>query len=166
MALSRGRKAAITRQNNAKTLKAMARLQRMIERIPKEVRKSLRQELAKGAEGIVADMKAAAPVDSGDLQDSIDWRFGDEDRIAYSQGAGGNHELSVRISAGNDFVRYAHLVEFGTAPHTNGGMYAGSENPGAPAQPFFYPAIRGNKRKLDRRMNAVIRDAVKKSRNG
>lgn len=35
---------------------------------------------------------------------------------------------------------HAHLVEFGTAPHINAGLFAGSEHPGTAPQPFARPA--------------------------
>ena len=37
-------------------------------------------------------------------------------------------------------VFYSHLVEFGTAPHINGGIFAGSKHPGTRPQPFMRPA--------------------------
>lgn len=35
---------------------------------------------------------------------------------------------------------YARFVEFGTAPHINGGRFAGTMNPGTPPRPFLRPA--------------------------
>ncbi|WP_058599100.1 HK97 gp10 family phage protein [Aureimonas ureilytica] len=163
--LSKGRRAAITRQNNAKTLKAKARIAQTLKRIPAEAKKEIRRELAAAAEGLCVEMRGRVPVESGELRDSITWRYGDQARVLYSQGGGGDHELSVRISAGNYDVRYAHLVEFGAAPHIAGGQHEGKQHPGAPAQPFFYPTIRGNKRKIDRAVsNAVIR-AIRRARS-
>lgn len=35
---------------------------------------------------------------------------------------------------------HAHLVEFGTAPHVNGGQFAGTKHPGTAPRPFARPA--------------------------
>lgn len=147
-------------------------------RIPPAVALEARRALGEAAGGIVAKMKARAPVDDGDLQMSITYRFGDEAQIKYSQtlgparfgsnfrstnGAGNNNALSVRISAGNTDVRYAHLVEFGAAPHIAGGQFAGAKHPGAPAQPFFYPTFRAERKPAGRKVARAWRKALKQA---
>ena len=68
----------------------------------------------------------------------------------------------MRISAGNTFVRYAHLVEFGTAPHAQGGKFAGTMHPGTPAKPFFYPMYRLGKKRAKSRITRGVNRAAKK----
>ena len=144
----------------------LERFNAKLKKLPKEAREEMRKAVAASAEEIVNLQKKLVPIDHGDLQMSITWRWGTEQRIAYSQDFGqvqGGHELSAVISAGNSRVRYAHLVEFGAAPHTAGGKFEGAHHPGAPAQPFFYPGWRSGKTRAKRRINSAIRKAAKKA---
>lgn len=137
--------------------------------MPKAAKEEVRKAIAASSEEIVDLMQRTAPVDDGDLKKSITWQWGDEARIAYSQTLGtvsGNHELSARISAGNGKVRYAHLVEFGAAPHVAGGKFEGARHPGAPAQPFFYPNWRLGKKRAKSRISRAIGKAAKKVAGG
>tara|TARA_R110000868_G_scaffold25149_3_gene98218 strand:+ start:2306 stop:2806 length:501 start_codon:yes stop_codon:yes gene_type:complete len=63
-------------------------------------------------------------------------------------------KAAVEMFIGPDYNvagRHAHLVEFGTGPHINGGTFAGSQHPGTAPQPFMRPAWDAEGRKtLDR----------------
>jgi HK97 gp10 family phage protein len=133
--------------------------------MPPAVRSAVKQALAQGADDVTDAMKRLVPVDSGKLQGSIRQTWGGR-KVAYASlsgaaSASGDPELTVTISAGDSGVRYAHLVEFGTAPHINGGRFAGSRHPGAAAKPFFYPAYRANKRRVKARISRATTKAVK-----
>lgn len=149
--------------------------------LPVMVREEMHKALAAGGEEIVDLQKRLAPIDDGDLQMSITWRWGDEAKIAYSQSMGtvrGQHALSIAISAGNSAVRYAHLVEFGAAAHTIRPKQAGGKlvfyrggrkvtadkvsHPGARAQPFFYPGYRTGKKRAKSRISRAVSAAAKK----
>lgn len=133
--------------------------------LPAEVRSSIKQALAQGADEITEMQKRMAPAKSGDLRNSIKQTWGgDKERYSsLSVGAGGGDpDLTVRISAGNSKVRYAHLVEFGTAPHINGGKFAGSQHPGTTAQPFFYPPYRALRKRVKSRISRATTKAAKK----
>lgn len=138
------------------------RLLKKIAALPKVTREEIRKSLAESANEIVDLQRRAVPVDTGNLKDSIDWHYGDAEKIAHSQGAGGDHELAVRISAGNTFARHAHLVEFGTAPHPQGGKFAGTMHPGTPAQPFFFPMYRLGKKRAKSRITRAVNKAARK----
>jgi HK97 gp10 family phage protein len=129
----------------------------------------VRNALNKSAKEIVAAQKAAVRVKSGKLRDSIVWQPSDAARIKYSQGGGSKSvsapgSIGVRISAGNSRVRYAHLVEFGTASHPQGGSFKGTQHPGTPPSPFFYPVYRARKRAVKARVKRAIKKAVSLSR--
>ncbi|MBL0374033.1 HK97 gp10 family phage protein [Rhizobium sp. KVB221] len=133
--------------------------------LPKVAKDEMRKAVADSAEEIVDLQKRLAPVDDGDLQMSIKWRWGNEKREAYSQDFGsisGSHELSARIFAGDSKVRYAHLVEFGAAPHIAGGKFEGAQHPGSPKQPFFYPGWRTGKKRAKSRISRAITKAAKR----
>lgn len=146
-------------------LEGRARLLAKMAALPKEVRSAIKQALAEGADEITEMQKRLAPVKDGDLRDSIKQTWG-AGRVRYSSlnaaAGAGDPDLTVRISAGNSKVRYAHLVEFGTRPHVNGGKFAGSLHPGTRAQPFFYPAVRALRRRVKSRITRATTKAAKK----
>ncbi|HEV7323531.1 MAG TPA: HK97-gp10 family putative phage morphogenesis protein [Bosea sp. (in: a-proteobacteria)] len=140
-------------------------LLRKMAAMPPAVRSAIKQALAQGADEITDDMKRLAPKRTGKLRGSIRQSWGGG-KVRYSSLAGtageaGDPDLSVRISAGDSGVRYAHLVEFGTAPHLNGGLFAGSRHPGTSPQPFFFPAYRANRRRVKSRISRATTKAVK-----
>ena len=151
--------------NRERLLKKMAAL-------PAQVRSALKQSLAQNADELVAMQKRLAPVlkeakkgrRAGALRDSIVQTWGGAaPRYSSLKGeaGAGDPDLSVTISAGNDEVRYAHLVEFPTAPHINAGKFAGSQHPGTTAQPFFYPPYRALKRRMKSRMTRAAKKAAR-----
>lgn len=143
-------------------LKGLPELKRKLIALKEQTAEDIKPALAAAAQDIVDLMKRQVPVETGALRDSIGWTFGD--RPKYSQVVSQSQvgDLVVTIFAGNTNVRYAHLVEFGTAPHTVGGLYAGAHHPGSKAKPFFYPSYRAMKKDVRRRINKAIREAVQK----
>ena len=114
----------------------LARLRKRFDAVPKAVRAAVRPVLDKSAEELVTRMQALAPVDDGDLRDSI-------------RAEDGDHELSVRVQAGDDGAFYARWVEFGTA--------------NTPANPFFFVAYRLSKKRLQRRIKRAIGKSVREA---
>ncbi len=123
----------------------------------------VRNALKKAAVPIASAMRDKAPVDDGDLRDSI--RIGTKIKgevgnAAYHKAMRAGFDKASAVKAMRDARReakgslppvmmyagpserafYAHLVEFGTAPHVNGGMFAGSQHPGTSPRPFVRPA--------------------------
>lgn len=163
----------------------LSRLQRKLGALPKELRSAVRQALAESADDMVGMMKNLAPVSPsgqrgwppGMLRESIVATFGDGSAPKYAafrrrNGRRGNAvksndpDLSVTITAGNETVRYAHLVEFGTKPHVNKGKFAGTMHPGTQAQPFFYPSYRAQVRPAKRRITRAIGRAARSIAKG
>lgn len=140
------------------------RLKRKLKRFPAVVEQEIRVAMEQSATEIVALMKSLVAVDSGDLRDSIGWTWGD--RPAYSQAIGAvksaQGNMVITIYAGNTNVRYAHLVEFGSAPHINGGRFAGSQHPGTAAQPFFFVSYRALRRRAKGRVTRAVNKAAKR----
>lgn len=97
-------------------------------------RVDVRAELEKGADRIVTLSRSLAPVDDGDLRDSI-------------QKKDGEHRQQVLVTAGDEKAFYASFVEHGTQDK--------------PAHPFFFPAYRALRRSITGRVNKVMRDAAK-----
>jgi hypothetical protein len=78
-----------------------------------------------------------------------------------SKGAGAGN-LIITIYAGSDEAFHARWVEFGTAPHLNGGRFAGSSHPGTAAQPFFYPSYRATRKRAKGRVTRAVNKAAKR----
>lgn len=126
------------------------------------------EEEQKAANESAADMVMVAKnfvaVDTGGLRDSIAATKGGDTTPPYSQ-PGGSMTVpngAAMVTAGDTENRVAHLVEYGTAPHKNGGIFAGTEHPGTAPQPFFWPAYRIVRPRHQRRANKALRDAIKK----
>lgn len=82
---------------------------------------------------------------------------------SYSQGGGHAPvpEGAYAVSAGNTAVRYAHLVEWGTKPHPQGGMFKGTEHPGTPPRTFFWNSYRIIRKKHRGRIGRALGKSVK-----
>lgn len=131
------------------------RLEKRLSQIPKKIRAEMEKALIKSGEETAAAMKMLAPVDDGDLRDSIVVTPPGGTTPAY--GTGGSRvvpEGSVAVTAGNTGVRYAHLVEYGT------------RNENYPAQPFFWPGFRMTRTRNRRRIKRALNKAIKDSKNG
>jgi hypothetical protein len=140
--------------------KLFAKLRRSVPGIEKAVTDAN----VKSAGAIVALQKSFAPVDDGDLRDSITMTLPGGRSPAHSQ-PGGSVSVppgAVLITAGNTKVRYAHLVEYGTAPHPQGGLYEGTVHPGNPPQPYFWPAVRLGRRGARSRASRAINKELKR----
>jgi hypothetical protein len=143
-------------------VKGIDKLDRRLKEIPPQYIGGIDAVLREGANRHVSLSKTLCPKEHGDLNDSIVATPLSEAPIAHSQGGGGaTGDIGYRTTAGNSKVRYAHLVEFGAKPHIAGGLFEGAPHPGAPAQPFFYPAYRALKGSIKARLNKVLRGAAK-----
>lgn len=141
-------------------LKGLPQLKAKLIRLKQETMHSVRPAMEMAASEIVAMMRRLVPVDHGDLQDSIGWTWGEAPKrsLSFSHVIAGN---KITIFAGNEVAFYARWIEFGTAPHINGGRFQGTENPGTPPRPFFYPAFRALRKKAKLTMAKAIRQSVR-----
>ena len=132
---------------------SLRRIQRRLNAIPAKVKEAAAKAAAKAAEDVAEDMRsfALSSKDTGELIDSITVTGPNENTPPYSQpgGAAVVPEGTHRITAGNKDVRYAHLVEHGTTK--------------TEAQPFFWPAVRANKKKVLSTIRSAARKAVKEN---
>jgi len=142
------------------------RLLRKLAALSPATRSAIKQAIAQGADELVAAQKNLAPVKTGKLRDSIKQTWGDKPSgpsgmLTAGGAVAGDPDLTVWITAGDKDAFYARWVEFGTAPHTNGGKFAGSENPGATRHPFFYSPYRALKRRIKSRITRATTKAAK-----
>lgn len=149
----------------ARSVRGKDQLIRKLSALPALAEKRILAAMAAAADDIVSMMKRLAPVDDGDLQMSISWTWGDAPKGSLTIGkvSRTRRDGSPRITifAGNHEAYYARWVEFGTAPHINGGRFAGSRNPGTRAQPFFYVSFRAGRRRAKSAISRAITRAAK-----
>lgn len=138
--------------------------------------------LAQAGEEVAEAVRRAVPVRSGKLRRSIRSYTGIDDpgrMNANVRGvdSGGNMSATARrmskagllvtVAAGDADAWYARLVEFGvkgTAGKPRGpNKGAGARGP-IPAQPYFFPTVRAQKRAATRRVAAAVGRAVKRVR--
>lgn len=161
----------------------LTRLQAKIARLRQDTEGDVLAGLILAGNAIATAQRRLAPVRTGELRDSIKVNAsGASPAHAAFQGSGGASVVGapgarsrVTISAGNSRVRYAHLVEFGTRPHSiepqNAEALQIAENrfaekvdhPGARAQPFFYPGYRATRRRARAIISKAVRDSVKRA---
>lgn len=129
----------------------LSRIQQRLNAIPQDVKAALEPALLKQAETIASTMQTLAPVDQGDLRDSITVTGPGQSTPPYSQPGGAQivPDNAVAITVGEETVRYPHLVEYGTAK--------------TPAQPFFWPAYRLHRMKAKKALKRAAGAAVRKN---
>lgn len=134
---------------------SVRRFQRVMAALPKRVAARADEVLAGQAANLASQIKAAAPVASGALRDSVKYGKGRK-ALTYVVTAGGSKTTGGAGTFMGEFRRalaasprgraaglgkqglydYARAVEFGAA--------------GRPAQPFFFPVYRKTKRSMKR----------------
>lgn len=129
----------------------LERLRRRLEAIPTGIKEAVQPALLRSGEELSARMKQLAPVDEGDLRDSIAVTPAGQRTPSYSQPGGSMTvpENAVAVTVGNEDVRYAHLQEYGTVNN--------------PAQPFFWPSYRLLKKRMGNRIKRAISKAVREN---
>lgn len=144
--------------------------------IPARVERLTRAAMEKGAQELVDMMKRLVPADSGDLRDSIGWTWGGAPKGSFAlfQVRGSKSDeakygaLRITVYAGSDKAFYARFVEYGTAPHnvSQGGgnkSFRGEArpHPGARAHPFFFPAWRALRKRIQARIKREMKKAIR-----
>ncbi|MDW9735147.1 HK97 gp10 family phage protein [Sinorhizobium meliloti] len=144
------------------------KLNRKLALLPIVARKRIREAMQQGADEIVRMMKSLVPTDSGALKNSIDWTWGSAPKgaltIATVRGQGMRNtgsENTITIYSGNADAYYARFVEFGTAAHTAGGMFAGAAIPAIAASPFFFVSFRANRKRVKSRITRAVNKSAK-----
>lgn len=141
----------------------LKKLNAKLKKLPQAAEEAIKRAMAQGADEMVAMMKSLAPRDSGDLVASIGWTWGDAPKGSMSIGKlqSSDGSLALTIYAGDDKAFYARMVEFGTAPHINGGLFKGTKNPGRKKTPFFYVSFRALRRRTKSRISRAITKSAK-----
>lgn len=151
-------------------LEGFAELDAALEDLSKAAGKGvLRRALKKAAEPMAEKARAMVPRDKGNLaksitvsvklakrQAGIHRKMFTDDRASVEMFLGPSYNLG-------DGGRHGHLVEFGTAPHINGGKFAGTQHPGTAPQPFMRPAFDQDGQKMLDRLGKDLWIEIEKS---
>lgn len=152
----------------AKGVKTSGRsaLLRKLALLPQAAREEIGKAISQSAEEIAAAQRRLVPEKTGALKRSIVVSKGGAIPKYASVGRSGatqkgDPDLTVVISAGNAQARHAALVEFGTSPHENKGLFEGTQHPGTKAQPFFYGPFRAYRKRAKSRMTRATKKAAR-----
>jgi HK97 gp10 family phage protein len=162
-------------------IEGLERLKKRFDRLPGAVFDEVGNAIVQSADEIVQMQKRLAPTSTsghhgnppGALRDSIVASLnGNPPKYATFRPSGRDGRNRPRetgivatITAGDTKVRYARLVEFGTAPHAQPkNPRVGYHHPGAKAEPFFYPAYRALKKRAKGRISRAFGKGIKKSK--
>lgn len=124
-----------------------------MERVKRAAKEAAMKRLLKGAHDVAAIQKQLAPKDTGALAESIAVTEPGQTTPPYSQ-PGGSHvagEGQVLVTAGDEDVRYAHLVEHGTSKME--------------AEPFFFVGYSLLRDQIKRGTASAFTRAAKKEWN-
>lgn len=138
------------------------RLAQKLRRLAPEAAAGQEQANGQSAAEMVALAKGFAPRRTGDLAESIVRTPPGSVPPAYAQGGNPVATGAWLVTAGNASVRYAGLVENGTAPHEQEGRFEGTEHPGTTAQPFFFPAYRLIRKRHRGRAARALNKSIKR----
>ena len=132
-------------------VQGLDRLNERFRAIPMRVREAAEKELERSAAEIVATMKRFATRGrTGNMADSVGWTWGDAPAGTMKVGVVRGKvygSLSITIYAGGKEAFYARFQEFGTKEMR--------------AHPFFFPAWRAHKKKVNARLKRAMTKAIK-----
>jgi HK97 gp10 family phage protein len=145
------------------TVEGLDKLNRRLAAMPAETKRQVSAAIEKSAQELVAQAKRFAPVEKGDLRDSVEWHWtgqGDDSGLGAAsvsrQSVKGAENLSATITAGGTPQGgHAGWVEFGTS--------GGEGHAATPAQPFFFPAYRLLRKRIRTRIATALSKAIKAS---
>ncbi len=147
------------------TIRKKDRLFRKMRQSVATLKDETEQAAFASAQEMAGAAQARAPFDDGDLRASIVATPAGQSTPSYSHPGGSTAvpDGAALVTAGNSRVRYAHLVEYGTSSHVQGGLFAGTIHPGTARQPFFWISYRLMRRRIKNRMTRAVNRAFKRA---
>jgi len=140
-------------------VKGVSRFQRKMKAIPDSVREEVTRTIEGAANDLVADMRTLNPLPN---EIEINWTWGDAPKGAVTLGRVGRNrydKIAATIYARGDTFA-AHWFEFGTAPRFQ--ATTGRATGRIEESPFFFPAYRGNRRRLRARITRAVARGFRK----
>ncbi len=132
----------------------LANLLKRMDAVKDAPRKNINKALLTSANELASAQQHLAPKQTGALERSIAVTPPGQSTPPYSQPGGSRvaGDFEVIVTAGDAQVRYSHLVEYGTSK--------------SEAQPFFWPALRLLRKRLQNRINRAGKKAIKDAWKG
>ena len=147
------------------TIRGSKQLQNKLKLLRQRTQGKVREGLAAGATEIVAMMKRQVPDGPGtgerDLKGTIKWHFGAEEGGGSDAKTGRSASTRATITAGDAKNPEARWVEFGTAPHVQGGSRPGTQHPGTAKRPYFFSSYRALRKRAKSLVAKSIKEAVR-----
>jgi HK97 gp10 family phage protein len=122
-------------------------LQAWLRQAPFKMKRELAGKVKAQAEKLASAVRAAAPVESGALRDSIAVRRTRNELKFFVTGGGNLTTTDIRAGAGVSYD-YARAVEFGTTK--------------MPAHPFFYSTARALEPEIQQALEEAVAEALNK----
>lgn len=146
----------------------LRRYRAKIDAMPREVKDAIRRALVKGGDDLTKTMRQLAPVDEGELRDTVEYYFPER---RPSEPSYRGEQLSIKAEAGLAIVVvagsssqsgedgfYSKWTEFGHQKADGSGQVV--------ASPFFYPAYRLRRGSIRSRITREMRKALTAVSNG
>ena len=154
----------------------IGQLRRALDRKSGIIRKELVKQLEREAEKVVRQMRILVPRDKGDLAASIGWTWGGVPPGAVTIGRVGRNEyekVAITIYAGGtEATKRRQNRSSGTrardrhrsgAFDTDNARFQEFGTVNMPANPFFFPAYRSEKKRAAANLRAALRRGIKKA---
>lgn len=151
------------------TVRGSKQLQNKLKALRQKTQAPVRAALGEAAGEMVGMMRRLVPDGPGTgafkLKGTIKWRFGDAEGGGSDAKTGRSGATTATITAGDEKNPEAAWVEWGTAPHLQGGSRPGTQHPGTQPRPYFFVSFRAlrksAKAKVRRAISKAVKDAVK-----
>jgi hypothetical protein len=139
----------------------LPKLQKKLLAFPQAAKEEIAKAMEESANEIVGMAKSLAQ--SSRVRNSIGWTYGDVPKGALAIGGIKSRAgILITIFAGSEEAFMARWEEFGTAPHTNAGIFSGTQHPGTAPRPYFFVSYRANRRRIKSRVSRAISRSAKK----
>lgn len=117
---------------------------RQISQLPFKLKRQLATAIAQEADRLATAIKAAAPVRTGALRDSVKVRRT-------------KHDLTLEVTAGGDSTTHGERGPHGVGDYALFQEYGTRKTP---AQPFFYPTARAMQADINANIQKAVSDVL------
>ena len=140
------------------------RLMRRLRLFIDDLDDELRDVKLEAMKEVAAKIASRAPEDTGDYRDSIEAGFVRDNQQAMTPPGYRPSSDPDEVAIYGEFIW--RFLEFGTAEHVNGGLFAGTIHPGSRPIPHVMPTWRANRNAAKKKVRKVVNRLVRNSNAG
>ncbi|WMT90987.1 HK97-gp10 family putative phage morphogenesis protein [Pelagibacterium sp. H642] len=140
------------------------RLMKRLRLFVKDLDAELRKVKLEAMKEVAAKIASRAPSDTGFYRDSIEAGFVDDNPQAKTRPGYRKSKDPDEVAIYGEFIW--RFLEYGTAEHVNGGLFAGTIHPGTEPQPHVMPTWRANRDTVKKKVRKVVNRLVRESNAG